>query len=133
MRGRRAVVLRSGGLDSATALAVAFAEGFEPYAITFLYGQRHALELQAAQRVASSAAVAQHIIMPINSSLTMEMGGETSKGRRLGQVSAVSVMGSIIGAAIVVALGFFLINGNFVGGGAKSVNLTVTPPAPTTK
>ena len=43
-----------------------------------------------------------HIIMPINSSLTMEMGGETSKGKRLGQVSAVSVAGSIIGAAIVL-------------------------------
>jgi len=66
MRDRRAVVLLSGGLDSATALAVAIAEGFEPYAMTFRYGQRHALELQAAQRVASSAAVAQHIIMPIN-------------------------------------------------------------------
>lgn len=66
MPNPRAVVLLSGGLDSATALAVAIAQGFETYAMTFRYGQRHALELQAAERVASRAAVAQHIIMPIN-------------------------------------------------------------------
>ncbi len=45
----------------------------------------------------------------------------------------VGLLGVIIGAAIVVALGFFLINGNFIGGGAKNVNLTVNPPATSTK
>lgn len=45
----------------------------------------------------------------------------------------VGLLGVIIGAAIVVALGFFLLNGNFNGGGTKSVNLTVTPPATSTK
>ncbi len=49
---RKAVVLLSGGLDSATALAEARAEGFETYALTVAYGQRHAVEIDAARRVA---------------------------------------------------------------------------------
>ncbi|PKN27283.1 MAG: 7-cyano-7-deazaguanine synthase, partial [Deltaproteobacteria bacterium HGW-Deltaproteobacteria-22] len=48
---KRAVVLLSGGLDSATCLAIAQAEGFACYALSFAYGQRHSYELQAAQRV----------------------------------------------------------------------------------
>ena len=48
----RAIVLLSGGVDSATALAVARAEGFTPYALSFRYGQRHEQELTAAGRVA---------------------------------------------------------------------------------
>jgi 7-cyano-7-deazaguanine synthase len=56
----RAVVLLSGGLDSATALAIAKSEGFEPYALTVLYGQRHAVEREAAKRVADSLGVARH-------------------------------------------------------------------------
>jgi 7-cyano-7-deazaguanine synthase len=55
-----AVVLLSGGLDSATLLAIAKAEGFEPHAMTFKYGQRHAVEVIAARRVAGSAMVADH-------------------------------------------------------------------------
>lgn len=58
--GANAVVLLSGGLDSATALAVARAEGFAPYALTISYGQRHAKELEAARRVAQSMGVAKH-------------------------------------------------------------------------
>jgi 7-cyano-7-deazaguanine synthase len=50
----RAVVLLSGGLDSATALAIAVAEGYEAHCLTVRYGQRHASELQAAQRVAGA-------------------------------------------------------------------------------
>ena len=50
----RAVVLLSGGLDSTTALAVAKAEGFAPYAMSFRYGQRHAVELDSARRVAQA-------------------------------------------------------------------------------
>ena len=45
---KRAVVLSSGGIDSTTALAIARAEGFEIYSLSFRYGQRHALEIQAA-------------------------------------------------------------------------------------
>ena len=50
----RAVVLLSGGLDSTTALAIANSEGFESYALSFRYGQRHVAELAAAQRVATN-------------------------------------------------------------------------------
>jgi 7-cyano-7-deazaguanine synthase len=57
----KAVVLLSGGLDSATALAEARAEGFVLYALTILYGQRHAIERQAAQRVAKALGVVQHV------------------------------------------------------------------------
>lgn len=57
---RRAVVLLSGGLDSATVLAMARAEGFASYALSFDYGQRHAVELQAAGRVAAALGAVEH-------------------------------------------------------------------------
>ena len=56
----RAVVLLSGGLDSATTLAIAKAEGYECFALTVLYGQRHAIEIDAARRVAAAMGVAGH-------------------------------------------------------------------------
>jgi 7-cyano-7-deazaguanine synthase len=59
----RAVVLLSGGLDSATALAVARAEGFVPCAMSFRYGQRHAVELDAARRVAQALGAAEHVVV----------------------------------------------------------------------
>ncbi len=57
---KRAVVLLSGGLDSATALAIARGEGYDCYALSFDYNQRHRCELQAAGRVAESQGVAEH-------------------------------------------------------------------------
>jgi 7-cyano-7-deazaguanine synthase len=65
-RTRPAVVLLSGGLDSATTLAIAKQEGFAPLALSFRYGQRHEVELQAARRVAEAAGVAKHIIVEID-------------------------------------------------------------------
>ncbi|MCB8932111.1 MAG: 7-cyano-7-deazaguanine synthase QueC [Fimbriimonadaceae bacterium] len=56
----KAVVLLSGGLDSATVLAIARAQGFDPYALTVVYGQRHEIEVEAARRVAESIGVAEH-------------------------------------------------------------------------
>ncbi|HJR33886.1 MAG TPA: 7-cyano-7-deazaguanine synthase QueC [Gemmatimonadales bacterium] len=61
-----AVVLLSGGLDSATTLAIAKAEGFEVYAMSFRYGQRHAVELAAAEKVAAQIGVTEHRIVSID-------------------------------------------------------------------
>ena len=67
MASKKAIVLLSGGLDSATTLAVAHSEGFRDcYALTFLYGQRHRREVQAAGRVAASLGVAQHRVVEID-------------------------------------------------------------------
>ena len=63
---QKAVVLLSGGLDSATVLAIAKNEGFEIYALSFRYGQRHAIELDAAKQIAKSFNVKQHIIVDID-------------------------------------------------------------------
>jgi 7-cyano-7-deazaguanine synthase len=63
---KRAVVLVSGGLDSATALAICNHDGFEPCALTFDYGQRHKIEVLAAKRVAASLGVREHRIAEID-------------------------------------------------------------------
>lgn len=87
-----AVVLLSGGLDSATALACARAEGFVPYALSLRYGQRHAVELAAAARVAAAQGVAEHAIIEIDlrrfggSALTADL--EVPKGRDLTAIGA---------------------------------------------
>ncbi|MGO9776964.1 MAG: 7-cyano-7-deazaguanine synthase QueC [Terracidiphilus sp.] len=62
---KRAVVLLSGGLDSATVLAIARSEGYDLHALSFSYGQRHIVELDAARRVAASIGVADHRIAKI--------------------------------------------------------------------
>jgi len=63
---KKAVVLSSGGLDSTTVMAIAKAEGYEIYSLTFNYGQRHALELKAAKRVAEAFAVKKHLVLDLN-------------------------------------------------------------------
>ncbi|MBL9148689.1 MAG: 7-cyano-7-deazaguanine synthase QueC [Phycisphaerae bacterium] len=62
----KAVVLLSGGMDSAVALAEAKAAGFEAYALSFDYGQRHRAELRAAARVASSLQAAKHVVIALD-------------------------------------------------------------------
>jgi 7-cyano-7-deazaguanine synthase len=62
----RAVILLSGGLDSATALAIAREQGFELYALSVRYGQRHALELAAAERVAAALGVVRHLVLGVD-------------------------------------------------------------------
>ena len=85
MGDRNAVVLLSGGLDSTTVLAIAQAEGFTPYALSFDYGQRHATELEAASRIAAGAGVAAHVVAKIDlrvfggSALTADI--DVPKGR----------------------------------------------------
>ena len=74
-----AVVLLSGGLDSATVLAIAIAEGYRPYALSFRYGQRHEVEMAAARKVAASMNVVAHVVLDIDlrafggSALTSDM------------------------------------------------------------
>jgi 7-cyano-7-deazaguanine synthase len=63
MSEKKAVVLLSGGLDSTTTLAIAQSEGFQAYALTFRYGQRHAVEIEAARRVAEALGVTEHVLV----------------------------------------------------------------------
>ena len=88
---KRAVVLLSGGLDSATVLAIAKREGYAPYALSFSYGQRHAWELEAARHVAASLGAVEHRIATIDlrvfggSALTAEI--DVPKGRATDEMS----------------------------------------------
>jgi 7-cyano-7-deazaguanine synthase len=88
---KKAVVLLSGGLDSATVLAIARSEGYESFALSFSYGQRHIVELEAASRVAASIGVAQHKTASIDlrvfggSALTGDI--EVPKGRSADEMS----------------------------------------------
>jgi 7-cyano-7-deazaguanine synthase len=81
----RAVVLLSGGLDSATTLAIAREEGYECFALSFDYGQRHARELESAKQVAASLGAVKHLTLRLDlraiggSALTDEV--EVPKGR----------------------------------------------------
>jgi 7-cyano-7-deazaguanine synthase len=63
---KKAVILLSGGLDSATCLAIAIDSGFSPYALSFRYGQRHEFELDSAKAVSKSMGVEEHVILDID-------------------------------------------------------------------
>jgi len=65
-KGKKAIVLLSGGVDSATAAAVAISEGYEIYCLSFRYGQRNLLELDAAERVAKTLGAKEHLVMDID-------------------------------------------------------------------
>ena len=66
MSNPKAVVLLSGGLDSTTALAIAKSQSFDPYCLTFKYGQRHLAEIEAARRVAQEYGVTNHVVVEID-------------------------------------------------------------------
>lgn len=66
MTASRAVVLLSGGMDSATAAAIARSQGFEIHALSFRYGQRHAAELEAARRIAERLGARRHVVLEID-------------------------------------------------------------------
>ena len=88
---KKAVVLLSGGLDSATVLAIARDEGYETHALSFSYGQRHIWELEAARRVAASLGAAEHRVASIDlrvfggSALTDEI--DVPKGRAMDEMA----------------------------------------------
>ena len=88
----KAVVLLSGGLDSATVLSIALRQGYEVFALSFSYGQRHAWELEDAKKIAARAGVAEHRIVTIDlralggSALTSDL--EVPKGRPLAEIAA---------------------------------------------
>ncbi|RME73821.1 MAG: 7-cyano-7-deazaguanine synthase QueC [Planctomycetota bacterium] len=63
---KTAVILLSGGLDSTTVLAIAKSEGFEPWCITFRYGQRHQFEIESAKKIAKVMNVARHIVFDLD-------------------------------------------------------------------
>ena len=81
----KAIVLSSGGIDSTTAMAMAKSEGYEIYSLSFFYGQRHALELEAAKKVAGFLGAKKHLVVNIDlrafggSALTDDI--EVPKGR----------------------------------------------------
>jgi len=85
-----AIVLLSGGVDSTTTLAIARADGYEVYALSFNYGQRHIIELEAAKRIAECFRVKKHIIVDIDmrsigqSALTDDI--EVPKARSVGEI-----------------------------------------------
>ena len=88
----RAVVLLSGGLDSATALAIARAERYDCYALSFAYGQRHARELGSARQVAAALGAREHLVLNLElraiggSALTADI--DVPKGRSPGEIGA---------------------------------------------
>jgi 7-cyano-7-deazaguanine synthase len=90
MAGKRAVVLLSGGVDSATAAVVARQQGFEIHALTFRYGQRHEREVEAARKVAAFLGAASHRVLGFDlraiggSALTDSI--EVPKGRSAGEI-----------------------------------------------
>lgn len=92
MSDRAAVVLLSGGLDSTTVLALAQSEGFEVHALSFSYGQRHSIELEAASEIAKRAGVKRHVTAEIDlrtfggSALTSDI--EVPKGRSIDDADA---------------------------------------------
>lgn len=63
---KKAVVLLSGGLDSATTFAIAKSQGFAVYALSFDYGQRHRMELNCARKLAERIGAVEHVVMPID-------------------------------------------------------------------
>ena len=89
---KKAVVLSSGGIDSTTAMAIAKQEGFEIYSLSFHYGQRHSVELEAARKVAKVLGAENHLVIRIDltkiggSALTDDM--EVPRGRSEKEMAA---------------------------------------------
>ncbi len=87
----KAVVLLSGGLDSSTVVAMALDQGYEVYALSFSYGQRHTAELEAARAIAAEFSITRHVIVDIDlrrfggSALTDDI--DVPKGREIEEMA----------------------------------------------
>ncbi len=109
---KRAVVLLSGGLDSTTTLAIAQAEGYTPYALSFRYGQRHEAEIEAARRIAARDGVARHIVVDIDprtfggSALTDDI--DVPKGRSLEDMDEAGIPITYVPARNTIFLSYAL-------------------------
>jgi 7-cyano-7-deazaguanine synthase len=107
----KAVVLLSGGLDSATAAAVALDRGFEVSALSFRYGQRHAAEIEASQRVARQLGLRRHVVLDIDlrafggSALTGDL--EVPKDTPLAQIGS-TIPATYVPARNTIFLAFAL-------------------------
>ena len=88
---KRCVVLLSGGIDSSTTLAIARSEGYEVYALSFRYGQRHVVELKRAEDIARSMCIIHHTVLDIDmgqiggSALTSNI--DVPKGRAISEMN----------------------------------------------
>ena len=87
----KAIVLLSGGLDSATTAAIAIAEGYETIALSFRYGQRHQKELEAAKKIVQALGIKQHFITDIDLS---QWGGSslTDESITIPQATAIALL-----------------------------------------
>jgi 7-cyano-7-deazaguanine synthase len=127
MSNPRAVVLLSGGLDSATVLAIALAEGFESHCLTVDYGQRHRVELDAARRVADALGAASHRVITLDlraiggSALTADIDVPKDRRPEIGDVPVTYVparntvlLSLLLGLAEVVDAEHLFIGANAV-------------------
>jgi 7-cyano-7-deazaguanine synthase len=119
MSARPAIVLLSGGLDSSTVLAIARDQGFRPAALTFRYGQRHAVEIEAARRVAAAQGIADHRIADIDlrvfggSALTADIA--VPKGRGEAEMEGDGIPITYVPARNTIMLSFALAFAEVIG------------------
>lgn len=115
-----AICLLSGGIDSAVTTAIAIERGFVPHALTFQYGQRHVIEVQAARRVADAMSIKKHIIQTIDlrafggSALTADIA--VPKGGTISGDHAIPV--TYVPARNTIFLSFALAHAEVVGANA---------------
>lgn len=116
---RPAIVLLSGGLDSTTVLAIAKDQGFAPYALSFRYGQRHSIELEAARRVVEAQGASGHVIADIDlrvfggSALTSDIS--VPKHDSVEEVDANTIPVTYVPARNTIFLSFALAYAEVVG------------------
>src|ERR1700687_40693 len=122
----KAVVLLSGGLDSATVLAMAIDQGFDAYAMSFRYGQRHVIELEKAKEVAQHLGAARHIVVEIDlrafggSALTSDIA--VPKGRSAADMSH-GIPSTYVPARHTIFLSFALAWAEVMGSGGIFVGV----------